>query len=355
MTLPTFPKEQERLLRLIAIFLGALLTIAMCWVLLMVQSILIPFCIALFLAYLVEPLQKVLIRFKIPTGLRVLMILLFTGLGLYLVGLLVFSSVKSLNQNLPHYEQRIVQILDQIAISLPISSEEIDEYLSNFKWSDQFEPGTIAQVLGTSFGKFSGFMGNLFLVLLYMVYLLFERESFFKRIYKSFPTEKAERIAGIVQQINHQIASYLEIKTMLSLATGSLVALILTLFGVDFALFWGILTFLLNFIPSIGSIVATIPPIVIALLQFENFWIPIGICVLLITVQMVIGNAVEPKVMGGKLGLSPLVVVLSLIFWGWLWGPTGMILSVPIVSAIRIICDNIEILKPISGFLAEKT
>ncbi|MBF0278116.1 MAG: AI-2E family transporter [SAR324 cluster bacterium] len=348
-------KRTENWLQWIALFLGILLVVVICLVLQALQTILIPFCIALFLVYLVEPLQKFLIYLKIPKGARVCMILLCTGLLLYLVGLLVYSSVKSLNQTLPQYEVRVIGLLDQVVHSLPIPSDEVNAFMRNFKWADHFKPGTIAQMIGTSFGKFGGFLGNLFLILLYMVYLLFERESFFKRIHNSFPTEKAEQISLVVNQINLGIAGYLEIKTFLSLLTGGLVTTILFLFGVDLAVFWGILTFLLNFIPSIGSVIATIFPVMIAFLQFDSLWIPVTIFGLLILIQGLIGNVIEPKVMGGKLGLSPLVVILSLIFWGWLWGPVGMILSVPIVAAIRITCEHIEILRPISGFLAEKS
>lgn len=345
----------EKWLQWITIFLGILVLVVTCLVLKALQAILIPFFIALFLVYLAEPLQKLLIHWKIPRGLRICLVLFITAFLLYLIGQLVYSSVKSINNHLPQYEQRIMGLADEVIQSLPIPSEEIQSFMNNFRWSEHFQPGTVAKIVGTSFGQFGGFLGNLFLVLLYMVYLLYERESFFKRVANSFRTKKAERITKIIQQINLQIASYLEIKTLLSLLTGSTVTVVLWIFGVDFALFWGILTFLLNFIPSIGSVIATVPPILIAFLQFEKLWIPFTILALLVFTQMVIGNVIEPKVMGGKLGLSPLVVILFLIFGGWLWGATGMILSVPIISAIRIVCDNIEMLRPISGFLAEKT
>lgn len=347
--------SKDKWLQWITVLLGILVVVVACLVLMALQNILIPFFIALFLVYLAEPLQILMVRWKLPKGLRICLILLLTALLLYLIGQLVYSSVKSINSHLPQYEQRLLGLMDQVIQSLPIPSEEIESFMENFRWSDHFQPGTVAIMVGASFGQFGGFLGNLFLVLLYMVYLLSERESFFKRVQNSFQSEKATRITQIITQINQQIASYLEIKTLISLFTSSIVTGILWFFGVDFALFWGILTFLLNFIPSIGSVIATLPPVIIAFLQFDSLWIPLIILLLLISTQMVIGNVVEPRVMGGKLGLSPLVVILSLIFWGWLWGPTGMILSVPIVSAIRIICDNIEMLRPISGFLAEKT
>ena len=347
-------QRRENWLRWIAIFLGGLLLVTVCLVLKTLQTILIPFFIALFLVYLVEPLQKVLVGLKLPRSARIAVILLCTALLLYLVGLLVYSSVKSLSLSLPLYEERVVGLLGQMVYVLPFPSEEVESFIRNFRWEEHFKPGAVAQIIGKSFGKFGGFLGNLLLVLLYMVYLLFERESFFKRVRNSFEKEKAQRIALVVKQINKQIANYLEVKTLLSFLTATIVTVVLWFFDIDFAIFWGILTFLFNFIPAIGSVIATLPPVVIAFLQFDNLWIPLVILLLLILVQVTIGNVVEPKVMGERLGLSPLVVVLSLIFWGWLWGPVGMILAVPIVSGLRIICENIETLRPVSRFLAEK-
>ncbi len=344
----------ERWMKLNTVFLGGVLLIALCGVLQLMQGILIPFFVAMFLVYLVEPLQKLLLRIHCPTGLRVIAVLVLTGLVLYLVGVLIYSSLVSLSNNLPTYEQRVLGLLDDTVQLLHLPSDEVNRFMQNFRWSDHLEAGKVAQFIGASFGRFGEFIGNLFFVLLYMVYLLFERESFFNRVEKGFDPERAQRIKQIVTHINQQIANYLEIKTFVSFLTGGLITLVLFLFGVDFALFWGILAFLLNFIPSIGSIIATLPPIVIAFLQFDTIVTPLVTGVLLISIQVVVGNVVEPKVMGEKLGLSPLVVILALVFWGWLWGPVGMILSVPIVAAVRIVCENIEALRPISSFLAEK-
>ncbi|MGK5092186.1 AI-2E family transporter [Deltaproteobacteria bacterium TL4] len=348
-------KKIEYWLKVLTVFMGTLLVGLGCLVLKALQSILLPFCIALFIVYLVEPLQKLLVRLHLPVGLRVSMVLVFTGLVLFDVGQLVYSSASALGDNIPRYEQRVLGLMDQVIQSLAIPAEEVKSFTSNFKWSDHVKPGTVATMLGQGFGTFLEFMTNLFMILLYMVYLLFERESFFRRIDKSFSKERSERIVSILSKINRQIGNYLNIKTGLSVLTGAIVTIVLLIFRVDFALFWGILTFLLNFIPSVGSIIATIPPVLVAFLQFDTFGIPVAVLVTLLVIQGVIGNVIEPKMMGTSLGLSPLIVIGSLIFWGWLWGPVGMILSVPIVSACLIIFENIEILKPVSKLLSEQS
>ena len=135
--------------------------------------------------------------------------------------------------------------------------------------------------------------------------------------------------------------SYLLIKTLMSLITGAIIAIVLALMGVDFPLLWGALAVLLNYIPTIGSIIAAVPPILLSLVQLGP-WYALGVTILFLAVNMIIGNILEPAFTGKQLGLSPLVVFISLLFWGWVWGPTGMILSVPLTMIIKIIMENTE-------------
>jgi predicted PurR-regulated permease PerM len=152
-----------------------------------------------------------------------------------------------------------------------------------------------------------------------------------------------------------QIGRYLTLQTLISLATGLLVWFALDRIGVDFPVTWGALAFVLNFIPTIGSVLASIPPILLALVQFQPDLGPMVVtAIALLVIQQTMGNIVAPKVMGDQLNLSPVVIMASLLFWGWLWGPTGAILSVPIASSIKIICDNVEKLKVI-GIMMESS
>ena len=147
---------------------------------------------------------------------------------------------------------------------------------------------------------------------------------------------------------------YLIAKTLISLATGGVTTGILYIFGVDFALLWGFLTFLLNFIPNFGSIVAGIFPVVLARLQFDSASTALILLVLLVTTQMVMGNVIEPKLLEFSLDLSPLLVLVALIFWGWLWGVWGMILAVPMMSILKIIFENFDTLRPIGLLMSGK-
>lgn len=343
----------EHWLRIIGILLGVMVAVLVLWILHLIQGILLPFCMALFFVYLAEPLQVILVRWKFPIALRVGVILLVASLFLYLLGLLIYSSSQGLVEKLPHYEERFKMIIENGFTEAHLPEEMVIQLREKLNWRVNLKSENVTMLLGQTFGSFFGFLTNSFMVILYMVYLLFEREHVSHRITRSFPEKKARHLLKIVHHINHQIVGYLGIKTAMSLVTGVLVTLILVFFGVDFAVFWGILACVLNFVPAIGALAATVPPIIVAFLQFDTFTPPLIITGFLCSVQLVLGNVVEPKVMGKGLGLSPLVVILALIFWGWLWGPAGMILSVPIVSAMKIIFDNIELLRPISRFLEE--
>lgn len=346
--------KTEKPLKLIAFLLGFLSMVVACVVLQSLKTMLMPFCIALFILYLAEPLQSLLIRKKVPQKLRIGLVLLTTAMLLYLVGQLVYSNVLALSKQLPHYEANLIRILSEAADQLALPSDYFSDLQENFRWEDHLQSGTFNNLIQQAFGNAINFITNSFLVLLFLVYLLFEREVFLNRIQKSFKPEDAERITAILVRIHQQIVNYLDVKTLVSLMTGGLITVILLLFGVDFALFWGIVAFLLNYIPSIGSIIATLPPFAIALVQFENVVMPFAVLVLTGIVQIFMGNVLEPRMMGTRLGLSPLVVILSLLFWGWLWGPVGMILSVPIVAAIAIVCDNFESLRPFARLISHQ-
>ena len=165
--------------------------------------------------------------------------------------------------------------------------------------------------------------------------------------------EKYQRLKAIVTKINQGINTYILTKTLISLLTGALVTISLWLFNVEFAFIWGLLTFLLNFIPNIGSIIAILFPITFSIVQFNNYLIVIWIAVVLLSIQFLIGNVVEPKIVGKSTGISPVVVLFSLIFWGYVWGILGMVLAVTIAVFIKIILENISELKPLGILMSD--
>src|SRR5262249_4973695 len=169
-----------------------------------------------------------------------------------------------------------------------------------------------------------------------------------RRLALAFGESRAEHLLGVAGKINDAIARYIAVKTWISFLTGALSFVVLAAFGVEFALLWGGLVFLFNFIPYIGSWGAVSVPILLSFVQFEHPWRGVAVLVLLVLVQVVTGALLEPKLTGRRLDLSPLGVVVALSFWGSLWGVVGMILAVPLTVIIKIILDPIDEAKPVA-------
>ncbi|MFQ5568927.1 MAG: AI-2E family transporter [Rhodothermales bacterium] len=312
------------------------------------RAVLLPFSVALLLSVIFEPVVVFLKARKFPTILSLVMVLLTFALVLFLIGLLIYSSVGSFTEAWPNYETKLESMvsgmeaqLEQWAVQAGVDWQDLDV-------SDLFQASTVTSVVSSGVGSFINFVGNTFLVILFMLFMLAATGDLSVKVERAFPSEYAERIAHVIRNTSKQVRQYLVTKTLVSAGTGTLVFLILLILGVDFPLLWGFLAFLLNFIPNIGSLVAVFFPFLLSLLQFDTLTRPVFVIVLLVSVQMVMGNVVEPRLMAFSLNLSPLLVLVSLIFWGWLWGILGMILAVPLTATIKIIFENIEPLRPVA-------
>jgi AI-2 transport protein TqsA len=275
-------------------------------------------------------------------------------LFIYMLGKLVVLNVADFQAQLPAYETKFWEyadiILSRFDISRVQANEAMDAFLGKIKQSGFSFPRLVQNLSGSFFS----FLGNVLWVVLFMAFILAERESFTKRLVNQLGRENAEPILKSLQQINDSVQQYLGLKTLISFLTGALVTIVLTIAGVDFALLWGVLTFILNFIPTIGSIVATLPPIAITLFQSASISKTLVIAILLLCIQFLVGNVLEPKLMGRGLNLSPLVVLFSLIFWGWLWGIPGMLLSIPLTAAIRIAMEQMDATKTLAVLISSK-
>ncbi len=216
--------------------------------------------------------------------------------------------------------------------------------LAGFNWGQ-----SIGRFLVTLSGSIFAFVSKLVLVVIFLFFILLGKPYFKYKILKSFSDDKANQFSQITHSITGQIRRYLSLQFLISFVTGCLVWLTLMLIGVDFAVTWGALAFFLNFIPTVGSIAASFPPIILALVQYyPSLWPCVITLLSILTIQLGMGNGIAPKVLGDQLNLSPVVILLSLLFWGWLWGVVGALLSVPITAALKIVCENIESLQPIS-------
>ena len=296
-------------------------------------NIIVPFLLSLFIAIMCNPLVAKASQYKIPKFISVILVIgLFVTVALSLAGL-VGQSLNELSQLIPQYR---LQLKDQLSwlttfladYNIQISSAILLEY---------FDPAVAMGMAANMLSGFGSVMANLFLIILTVVFMLFEASSFPLKLHFALddPEMRLKQIEKFLESVNHYIA----IKTMVSIATGLVVSTMLWVFGLDFFLLWGVLAFLLNFIPNIGSIIAAVPAVTLAALQLgigEAGLIGLGY----VMINMVMGNMVEPRYLGKGLGLSTLVVFLSLIFWGWLLGTVGMLLSVPLTMIVKIAFEN---------------
>ncbi len=323
------------LLIIVVFIIGVVLKLA--------RPVLFPFFLAIFLSFTLYPVLDFLTRFKIPRSVAILFIFLVTLFIIFLLGDLLYSSGKTFAAEFPKYGQKINEIFASISERLNMSSQTGE----SFDLLEQLNI-KIGNLILTTLGPFLSFLSNIFLILIFLVFILAGRGETEAKIFRSFKRKQGETFVQIKNNIDSQVQRYLGIKTVISFITGLLATIVLLIFGVDFAIVFGFFTFILNYIPNIGSIIATALPLIIAIFQFESLWTAFWILIILGSIQMLLGNFIEPRIMGRGLGLSPLVVLFSLFFWGWLWGLPGMILAVPIAAVIKIVTSNIPSMKFIS-------
>ncbi|MDR3115830.1 MAG: AI-2E family transporter [Treponema sp.] len=334
-----------------ALFLVCITCISVGAILKVTAPVILPFTLSLFLAMAMNPMVVFLERRHLP---RILSILLAIGIiiaGLYLIGVVLFSSARTILTLYPRYERRLTEIYVTLADFFELSYDDQLSFFDNL-WSQW---GVRSRIRGMTLSLSNGFIGFLqeaLMVVLFMAFLLLERAFFKDKIELAFEHKRSSQIKKIGADVVRQMSRYLSAKFFISLATGIAVAIGLTLTGLEFAVLWGFIQFILNFIPNIGSIAAGTGVGLFALLQFWPEPGPVIVTVLIMLgVNMIIGNILEPKIMGDNLGIAPIAVLMSLMVWGWLWGFVGLILAVPMTVVIKILCENIPLLEPVSILL----
>jgi predicted PurR-regulated permease PerM len=307
----------------------------------------LPLLLALFLTILAFPLFTSLRRHRAPAWLAIAVTMLVMAALVGMVGLVITISVEDLTEKLPEYSDearaatlRTIDGLEDHRVTVPrqITTEALDP----LEW------GAIAQFVGSTFRGVATALSAFLLVLLTMVFMLWEAVIFpgkLRAAARSGPID-LERWTAIVQRVQR----YLILKTLVSLATGALVTLLVWAVGLDFALFWGFLAFVLNYIPNVGSFLAALPAVLLSSIQLGGPRTVILAAGYLV-INVVLGNLVEPAIMGRGLRMSPFAIFLALVFWGWLWGPLGMILSVPLTVSLKILLENTENLRWIALLL----
>lgn len=308
--------------------------------------LLIPFVLAAFLAILCLPAVSWLTRHRVPTVVAVLVVVLVLGAVLSGAGAIVGGSVNQFTAAVPKYEERVDQLWGSVqtwAEQLPFEILPIEPVENeDFKPLEIIKPGQLMGFLGTGLKGVLAALQNTFLVILTLVFMLLEATTFPTKIRMAFGGGKGDLDRFAV--VTGQVQRYLAIKTVTSMVTGLLVGVCVGILGLDFAVVWGLVAFMLNYIPNIGSIVAAVPAVLLAFVQL-GLGPGLAVAVGYLVINVFIGNIVEPALLGRSLGLSTLVVFLSLVFWGWMWGTVGMLLSVPLTMMIKIFLENSDDLR----------
>jgi AI-2 transport protein TqsA len=296
-------------------------------------SILVPFLLALFIAIIATPLFLGLQQ----RGVNSAVALLIMSLLVVIVGLLVVAAVRGsldgFSDNLSNYEYQLQTRITHVGSWLEAKGiESPDDIIS-----ETFNPNAAMGYLGTVTSTLSSMLANAFLILLVAVFILLEAAIMPAKV-RALPgisDEMWTSLQGMVEDVRR----YMSLKTLTSFLTGILVGIATAAIGVDYPVLLGLLAFLLNYVPNVGSFIAAVPGVMLAFIQF-GFGGAAGTALAYTLINVGVGNVIEPRLMGRGLGLSPLVILLSMIFWGWVLGPVGMLLSVPLTMAVKIAFES---------------
>ncbi len=375
------PPDKRTGARGIALAAGSLVVF---WILIQLLSdmkdILQPLVIAAFLGQLILPAHRFLVRRRVPSALSFFLIAAGVFFALYGMGSLLYASVNQLSREAPAYGRKLDSLLTRTVNALPesmtetlredlernrderlkkaegaVSEEDRKTYrLADLPFIRQFGLSDLTVALQAALGTFLGFVASAFVVLFYLVFLIAESTTLRRRVELAFEGERTGRILEAVSSIREAVTRYLVVKTVASALTAIPAMIVLALFGVDLVVLWGVVTFIMNFVPYVGSIIATALPVLLALLQFDSPLRAVAIGALLIGIQQAMGNVVEPRMAGEKLGVSPLMILLALAFWGWVWGFVGVVLAVPLIAIVKIILEKLDSTRPIAVLMSNR-
>ncbi len=294
------------------------------------SSILVPFLFAVFLSIIFMPLVNYLSSYKVPLGLSVLFVVMVIIAVLTVTGIFISAQIAGFTERLPFYEDLLNQKVTSIAMGF-------GQELTVTQILNQFEIASPMTLVANLFNGLQGLFANFVLIILSVIFLLLEASTFPAKIglLTGWSSDDPDYFKRFTSSMQH----YLSIKTVISLVTGILATVIAFLVGLDYAPLWGLLAFLLNYIPNIGSLIAAVPPVVLAFIQLgilQSSLVALGY----LGINLIIGGILEPRIMGRRLGLSTLVVFLSLVFWGWVFGAAGMLLSVPLTMIVKIAFES---------------
>lgn len=296
-----------------------------------IGTIVVPTLVASFFAMLAQPMVRWLSRHKVPNWIAVVFVYIAGIVPFVAISLLLSSSISDFQERIPVYQSEL-----EIWAAPILTWADKQPWISVQELQSSLDAGAVLTTFGSWLGAIGALVSNAVLVLIMVAFMMAEASGLSNRFRMAIGDPDAD--LGRFSRMTEDVIRYLVIKTQTSVLTGILAYLVVWVAGVDFPMLWGMVAFLLNYIPTIGSIVAAIPPLLLALLQ--NGWqVAVLVAAAYLVINTVVGNVLEPRWMGRRLGLSTVVVFLSLVFWGWVWGSVGMLLSVPLTMAVKILFE----------------
>ena len=311
------------------------------------SSLIIPFIIALLFSFAIIWLSNFFKSFRIPSFISFTFSLLSYIFLFWLIGKMIWSNIEDLIRLLPEYQEKVSLLITQIFSYLHIQEPQ--------SISQLLEQMDLQYIFTLVVSWFTSIFSSAWIILFYVLFILLEYRFFKEKLHLMIANNvNKKHIIEIIEKIKRDIKAYFVIKTIVSLITSSASYILMTSFWLDFAVFWAILIFILNYIPSIGSIIAVSFPALFSLVQFDSYYTFVFLTWWLVSVQVLMWNIIEPKFMWNKLNLSPLVIIISLWFWWSIWWIVWMLLAVPIMVIINIVLAKIPDTRNIAILLSEK-
>lgn len=342
-------RRESAAVKILLIFIAAVFLIGL---LKELSRIFVPFTVAVLFYFLFKSSVQRLQARRVPKTLVLIGLLLFIFMVLYGFGLLVYTGAASFVQDFPRYGDRFAGLVQDVLTRLKIPQQDVQRYTAGVDWVKILNPNNLTSVISSTLGSFTSFVGSVVLIVLLLMFMLGGRVPVMTRVARELPLARIQQMDAIIRAINTKVQRYLLIKTLMSLVTAALAGFILFFGGIDFVVFSALLIFFFNFIPTFGSFIGTLFPVLLGFLKYGLSLRVLLITLALMIMQFVMGNVVEPQIAGRGLDLSPLVILLSLIFWGGLWGVVGMFLAVPLTSAVKIILEQFPGLRVVAAIMS---
>lgn len=349
-------QKQTNFARPIFLLLLVLTVVVIATVLKLASSVVLPVTIAILISLVFEPIIVTINKkFHIPWVLGIVVVLSIVLVSIYILGTLVINSLRTIFDSYLKYEERFMFIYKNIATLFSLPFNEDNSLFDNL-WGQLGVRQAVQTATLSLSTNIIGLLKNLLLIFLFCIFFLLDLRYLRQKLEYAFDDSHKGRVTLIITDIIQQVTRYISVKFYISLLTGILVYLGALIVKLDFPIVWAFLAFILNFIPNFGSIISCILTSVFALVQFWPKPGPVVfVVIVMVGVNFILGNFIEPRIQGRNLGLSPFIIIVSLSFWGWLWGFAGLVLGVPMMVILKIICDNFSILQPLSTIMGTYT